>query len=127
MHGHVDPKALESHWLKTLKKDRERDPLSPLWVVTPTSRLRRRLQQAITQSVGSCLGISIFTPVALLREIGRGGSSPKNATAPRLVKRIMLRKALAASKEGRRLLVFKDGAYGLWYPGILAKSLLYFL
>ena len=110
MHGHVDPKALESHWLKTLKKDRERYPLSPLWVVTPTSRLRRRLQQAITQSVGSCLGISIFTPVALLREIGRGGGSPKSATAPRLVKRIMLRKALAASKEGRRLLVFKDGA-----------------
>ncbi len=108
--GHPNPRVLEAHCISFLEDRRKATPLAPCWIVVPTQRLRRRLQQALASHLGSCLGISFFNPDSLLDAIAGPAGLRRHPRLRPLVRRILLRKVLAKSKPGRELLSFKDGA-----------------
>ncbi|TAH35114.1 MAG: PD-(D/E)XK nuclease family protein [Planctomycetota bacterium] len=103
---HPDTQALEAALRAALDALRAGAPLRPVWIVTPTRRLRRMLQRALAAGGGSRLGLAFFEPAGLAQALAaRCGLNP-GARLSTVAAAALARRALAELPAGRAWLPF---------------------
>lgn len=111
---HPDTGVLEEALEEALKRRRRADPLAPVWIVTPTRRLRRQLQRRLAAR-RTHLGLRFAEPPGLVAALHRELRCPRGRRLGPVASAALARAALADLADGRRLLQFR-GAAGALLP-----------
>jgi len=109
--AHPHPQALEPALLQAVEGLQRSDPCAPLWIVTPTRKLRHRAQALLARRAGSRLGIRFFEPPTLASALAPP-PDPARRLSP-LQARILVRRALASTPRGAGLLRYSTTAGAL--------------
>lgn len=99
-YGHSDTAVLEQALEQALAALQAGDPLRPVWIVTPTRRLRRQLQRRLAAERPR-LGVSFLEPAGLAQALARRAGLEARPRLSPLAAAVLARRALAELPQAR--------------------------
>ncbi len=110
--AHADPHVLEAALLAEVDAAQSADPLAPVLVVVPTSRLAAHVERRIAERLGTRVGVEVAHHRALAQRILEAAWSEVPEVATDALLQALLRSAIGGLRENRvaRFVAARPGA-----------------